>query len=92
VPKFRKKPVVVEVEARQFDPAKPHSQWPLFVEWEPEFLDQDGSRLGGFYKLKPYAGFDFINAGDWVVYAKDGPRVIKNKDFRASYEPVEEQP
>jgi hypothetical protein len=89
--KFRKKPVIIEVEAQQFDPNKPRSQWPFCVEWEPEFRDQDGSRLGGFYKLNIYGGFDFINVGDWVVYTKDGPKVMKNKDFTATYEPIEEK-
>jgi len=88
--KYRKKPVVVEVEAQQFDPSKPQHEWPMFVKWEPEFRDQDGSRLGGFHKLQLYSGFDFIRAGDWVVYQKGKRSVMSDEDFRATYEPIED--
>lgn len=84
--KYRKKPVEVIVEAQQFDPDKPRHEWPMGVEWEPEFLDQDGSRLGGYYKLRLMSGFDFINKGDWVIYT-NGWRVCKRAEFESTYEP-----
>jgi hypothetical protein len=89
MPKFRKRPVVEEVEAKRFDPKQPSSEWPFGVEWESEFRDQDGSRLGGYYKLKLYGGFDFIHAGDWVLYKNGARSVMSDKEFRATYEPVE---
>ena len=88
--KFRKKPVVVEAQAQQFDPEQPHEKWPMFVEWEPEFRDQDGSRLGGYHKLVLWGGFDFVRAGDWIVYQNGKRFVMCDKDFRATYEPAEE--
>jgi hypothetical protein len=87
--KYRKKPVIVEVEAQQFDPEQPRSKWPFGVEWEPPFLDQDGSRLGGFHKLTLFGGFQFIRAGDWVVYAGGRRKVVDDKTFRETYEAVE---
>jgi len=90
--KFRKKPSVLEVEAEQFDPNAPHNQWPFGVEWEPEFRDQDGSKLGGFHKLRLLGGFEFINAGDWVVFSNGGPRVMSDAVFKSTYEPVTTPP
>lgn len=87
--KFRKRPVVVEVYAQQFDPNQPPHQWPLFVEWEPEYLDQDGSRYGGFYKLSLPGGFDFIHPGNWVVQENGRRFVMTNKAFMDTYERVE---
>lgn len=87
--KFRRK--AVEVEAQQFDPDLPSKQWPFGVRWEPEFTDQDGSRLGGFYKLVTYGGFQIIRGGDWVVYGVDGNRRVYAREvFETTYEPVEQ--
>lgn len=88
MPRFRKRPVVEEVTAEQFDPKVPREKWPFGVEWEPEFRDQDGSRLGGFHKLRLFGGFEFVHAGDWIIFGLN-PRVMRDKEFHATYEPIE---
>lgn len=84
--RFRRKPIFVEAEQFHSD-KKP---WPFGVDWEPEFRDQDGSRLGGFFKLRTYGGFQFITSGDWVVQRADGKReVIAREVFDTIYEPCD---
>ena len=87
MPKFRKKPV--DVEAEQFNSNK--KPWPFGVKWEPESKDQDGSRLGGFFRLRSFTSFQLIHSGDWVVQREGGHReVIAREVFEATYEAVTE--
>lgn len=97
--KFKKKPETVTVEAEQYFPnVKP---WPLGLVpvplaayaqieahaygWAPEacaFLSLVGGVFGQF----------LVCPGDWIVWEtpQQHPRVWKDKDFRAAYEPVED--
>ena len=58
----------------------------MWVEWVPEFVDQGGSNMGGFYRLK--WSQHIIRHGGWIV-RKPG-RVdeisMSDKEFQEKYE------
>ncbi len=84
--KYQRRPEIVEAE--QFDPAK--KPWPLLVCYEPEWRDQDGSMMGGYYYV---SGRGQIYPGDYYVHGKGpygGPEAMNRKDFEKLYEPVPE--
>jgi hypothetical protein len=82
MPKFRKKPVVIEAE--QFQRAC--------------LTRADADRLGVFYDahsqqwmIPTLEGTHIVSDGDWIITGVQGERYpCKNDIFRLTYEPVED--
>ncbi len=68
------------VEASQFDPSQPESEWPgevFYVHGRPVLHTPGGRRMSQ------------VMPGDWIVTNEDGDaRVITDRVFQTLYEPV----
>lgn len=80
MPKFRKKPVIVEAE-----------QWFPGIHVEG-VLQPDSSSMTQFapHVVTP-SGSVNLSPGDWVVRGEKGTFVYKNEIFEQSYEPVDSE-
>lgn len=58
----------------------------MWVEYVPEFTDQGGSNMGGFYRLK--WSKHHIRHGDWIVRIPGRMDEVSmtNKEFQKKYE------
>lgn len=77
MPKYRKRPVVVEAE-----------QW--FPGKEVNGVNKPEDELPGYYVKTAHMQIVFLEPGDWVIAEPDGRGFYPCKDdiFRATYEPV----
>ena len=96
MPKFRKKPVIVEAE--QFDPGqlillpKGVTSWPCCT----TAIDGDRCPIHGLphvklgYRIQTLEGPLQVRPGDWIITGVKGERYPCKPDvFEATYEPVE---
>jgi len=92
MPKFRKKPIIIEAE--QFLPEK--GQWPIGVRNRPESLCGCVALLGGESTPHVHTAHQAqrvdVVSGDWIVPEPDGEHYypVKPSIFENTYEPVEE--
>lgn len=90
MPKFRKKPVVVEAE--QFFPTR--LPWPegveQFLRKRQETPDGEIEEIYG-WRIDTLEGPHGVSPGDWIITGIKGERYPCKPDiFEATYEPVEE--
>lgn len=90
MPKFRKKPVVIE--AVRFDPCGGHkTQLPEGVEVleSPGYADNYGY-MGFKFGIKTKEGTMEVKAGDWVITGVEGERYpCDHGIFKKTYEPAD---
>ena len=82
MPKFRKKPVVIEAE--QFVPDR--MPWPDGV----RYIGRDTKYNSPHYWINTLEGGHMVNPGDWIITGVKGEKYPCKPDiFEATYEPVE---
>jgi hypothetical protein len=88
MPKFRKRPVVVDAEQFGGFYATPY---PRGVEFEDNSNDPSKERYR-FYVVTAHGQRAYLEAGDWVIAEPDNRGFYPCKDeiFKATYEPVED--
>lgn len=84
MPKFRTKPVIVEVQARRYDGIN-HSE---LIDWINASGGHANYHAGNFVIYAP-GGAKRVSRGDWVIQETPGVfSRIKPDIFEATYEPV----
>ncbi|WP_312284147.1 hypothetical protein [Candidatus Igneacidithiobacillus taiwanensis] len=88
MPKFRKKPIVVEA----FQPAMTkYKDWPLWATAAKEAEELVRITTWGAFKLLTLEGYMPVNPGDWIIRGVKGELYpCKDEIFRQTYEEVEE--
>lgn len=86
MPKFRKKPVVIDAE--QFHPeCMPYPAGVLY----DMFDYPDGCQRPGAFRIETLEGTHIVSPGDWVITGVRGERYpCKPGIFAATYEAVED--
>lgn len=90
VPKFRKKPVVIEAVQFTQNMADRKEPWPNGVEECGQFLgDEEGYRH--YPSISTLEGRMEVSVNDWIITGIKGEKYPCKPDiFEATYEPVEE--
>lgn len=88
MPKFRKKPIVVEAGQFRGFYATPY---PAGVEIEDHSNDPEPVERYQFYVVTAYGKKTYVTAGDWVINdpGYDYPYICGSEIFAATYEPFE---
>ena len=93
MPKFRKKPVIIEAEqwfpgkhiegtTATYDPSMPWDMWEMV---------RDGLHGKEFRAIKTLEGWHLVTEGDWVITGVAGEKYpCKPEIFAATYEPASE--
>lgn len=86
MPKFTRKPTVIEAE--QF--------WPKKKPWPNDVVERlivfDGEHHHSGYRLRTVFGMDPVDPGDWIVTDGNGQRWSCSPDrFKEEYQPVDEK-
>lgn len=86
MPKFRKKPVVIEAE-QFFEGSQP---WPEGVERRAAEDMSDSDLAHGYFPwIETLEGGHIVSEGDWIITGVQGERYPCKPDiFDATYEPV----
>lgn len=84
--KFRRKPIVQEIEAVQFNGEANIPQWSAFLQDAP-YLGNNNSM-----SIKTASGLAEVVLGDWLIKEQDGSGFYPCKDeiFRERYEEIKE--
>lgn len=90
MPKFRKKPIVIEAE--QFDGSKESASHLSLLYasnvW-PDFDGEHGDRYTGRLCVNTLEGIIYASPGDWIITGIEGERYpCKPNIFEATYEAV----
>lgn len=90
MPRFRKKPVVVEAE--QFFPDK--ESWPEGVEqYDKSAMESPGGVRSVWHgwRIRTLEGVGEVTPGDWIITGVKGEKYPCKPDiFESTYEPVED--
>lgn len=79
MPKFRKKPVVIEAE--QF--------WPEKTPWPEGVIRDRWPRVTTSWRIETLEGSHVVTPGDWIITGVKGERYPCKPDiFEASYDPL----